>query len=129
MPYAIAVLLALLSLIVISQPFLKAHLQSKANSPPDPAEEPDRSNRSLFDDIDRLKLDLDLGSVTPEEYERQMNALRHAAAANLRAQELPAQRKRDESKTSQEVNDALEERIRRHRRALLQQRETPHEEA
>ena len=76
MPYAIVVLLALLSLIVISHPFLKAHLQSKANSPPDPSEEPDRSNQSLFDDIDRLKLDLDLGSVTPQEYERQMNALR-----------------------------------------------------
>ena len=121
MPYAIAVLLALLSLIVISHPFLRAHLQSKANSLSDLSEEPDRSNRSLFDDIDRLNLDLDLGNVTPEEYERQMNALRHAAAANLRAQELLAQGNRDESKTSQEVDDALEERIRQHLRDLRQQ--------
>ena len=125
MPYVIALLLALLSLIVISHPFLKAHLQTKANSSPDPSKEPVQPNQSLFDDIDRLQLDLDVGNVTPEEYERQMNALRHAAAANLRAKELTAQDNQDESQISQEVDDALEERIRQHLHDLQQQDKDP----
>ena len=125
MPYVIALLLALLSILVISHPFLKAHLQTKTNPSSDPSKEPVQPNQSLFDDIDRLWLDLDVGNVTPEEYERQMNALRHAAAENLRAQELTARDNQDESQTSQEVDDALEERIRQHLHDLKQQGKDP----
>ena len=84
-----------------------------------------KPNQSLFDDIDRLRLDLDVGNVTPEEYERQMNALRHAAAENLRAQELTNQDNQDESQASQEVDDDLEERIRQHLLDLRQQGKDP----
>ena len=125
MPYVIALLLTILSIIVISHPFLKARLQTKEKSPPDPSKEPVQANQSLFDDIDRLRLDLDVGNVTPEEYERQMNALRHAAAENLRAQELTARDNQDESQTSQEVDDALEERIRQHLHDLKQRGKDP----
>ena len=88
MAYIIGTMLALLSLIVISYPFLKSRLQSQAISRPDELEELARARQSLFDEMDRLKLDLDVDNITQEEYEERIAGVRRAAATSLRDEEL-----------------------------------------
>lgn len=113
MAYIIGTLLALLSLIVISYPFLKPRLQSRAISRPDELEELARARQSLFDEMDRLKLDLDVDNITQEEYEERMGGVRHTAAASFRDEELlRAQANPDEAKALEELDSELEEKIR-----------------
>jgi len=113
MAYIIGTLLALLSLIVISYPFLKPRLQSQAISRPDELEELARSRQSLFDEMDRLKLDLDVANITQEEYEERIGSVRRAAAASFRDEQLlRAQANPDEAKALEELDSELEEKIR-----------------
>lgn len=113
MAYIIGTMLILLSLIIISYPFLKSHLPSRAILRPEELEELDRTRQPLFDEMERLKLDLDVVNITQEEYEERMAGLRRAVAASLRDEELlPTSGNLDEAKALEVLDSELEEKIR-----------------
>ncbi len=121
MAYLIAALLTLLSLLVISYPFLKPRLQPPTGSPSEELEGLERELRSLLDEMDRLQLDLEAGNLAQEEHDRQAQGLRRAAAANLRAQK-PLQARAD---AEEELSASLEEEIRARRLARRQEDDRP----
>ncbi len=114
MHYLLAFLLALLSLLVVSYPLLKFR-QRRTPS----ADSPDTHNRlaqnleSAFEDIDRLQMEFELGVIEPQDYQRQMDELRRAAADALRAHEQRSPSAEDDA--YQDLDALLEERIRRQR--------------
>ncbi len=119
MHYLIALLLALLSLLVVSYPLLKAR---QSETPSDDQSDTDnrlaRNVESAFDEIDRLQMEFELGVIEPQDYQRQMDELRRAAAETLRAYEMEAFGSTDDAPTPESLDDLLEERIRLRRRAL-----------
>ena len=122
MHYLIALLLALLSLLVVSYPLLKTR-QSEAPSP-EPSDTKDRLGRNVedaFDDIDRLQMEFELGVIERQEYQQQMDDLRRVAAVSLRAYEEEAQGEIDGAPTLKDRDDLLEERIRLRRLAQRRQ--------
>lgn len=126
MHYLIALMLALLSLLVVSYPLLKAR-QREAPSP-EPSYTKDRLGRKVedaFDDIDRLQMEFELGVIERQEYQQQMDDLRRVAAVSLRAYEEEAQGEIDEAPTPKDRDDLLEERIRLRRLAQRRQDSEP----
>ena len=118
MHYLIALLLALLSLLVVSYPLLKSRRHaSKPQSPSDSNDSHTQNIEDTFDEIDRLQLEFELGVIEPDDYQRQMNELRRAAAQSLRAYEQSLGSTND-SPTPNDMDALLEERIRLHRRTL-----------
>ena len=113
MHYLLALLLALLSLLVISYPLLKARQREDEPQPPSNADNPlTRNIESAFDEIDQLQMEFELGVIEPDDYQRRMNELRRDAAESLRAYD-------QQSPTSPDDLDALiEERIRLRRLTL-----------
>ena len=125
MHYLIALLLALLSLLVVSYPLLKARQQETAS--PDPSNTSDQLGRNIesaFDEIDQLQMEFELGVIEPQDYQRQMSELRHAAADTLRAYEMETFGSTNDAPTPESLDDLLEERIRLRRRALLNNSES-----
>ena len=125
MHYLIALLLAFLSLLVVSYPLLKARQQETAS--PEPSDTPDQLSRNIesaFDEIDQLQMEFELGVIEPQDYQRQMNELRHAAADTLRAYEMETFGSTNDAPTPESLDDLLEERIRLRRRALLNNSES-----
>ena len=119
MHYLIALLLALLSLLVVSYPLLKA--RQRETTPSDPSNTPDQLSRNIesaFDEIDQLQMEFELGVIEPQDYQRQMNDLRRAAAETLRIYEMETFGSTNDAPTPESIDDLLEERIRLHRRAL-----------
>ena len=118
MHYLIALLLALLSLLVVSYPLLKSRRHhAKPQSPSDSNDRHTQNIEDTFDEIDRLQLEFELGVIEPDDYHRQMNELRGAAAQSLRAYEQSLGSTND-SPTPNDMDALLEERIRLHRRTL-----------
>lgn len=118
MHYLIALLLALLSLLVISYPLLKA--RQRDTTPPDPSNTDNHLVQNIektFDEIDQLQMEFELGVIEPDDYHRRMDELRRAAAESLRAydQNSPA--------SPDDLDALLEERI-RHRRLTLRNNNT-----
>ena len=72
----------------------------------------------MFDEIERLGLEFELGTIEPQDYQLQMDELRRAAAECLRTYEMKASETADESPTPNVQSDLLEERIRLRRLAL-----------
>lgn len=119
MHYLIALLLALLSILVVSYPLLKA--RQRETTPPEPSDVPDQLGRnveSAFDEIDQLQMEFELGTIEPQDYQRQMNKLRRAAAESLRAYEMETFESMNDAPAPESLDDLLEERIRLRRRAL-----------
>ena len=119
MHYLIALLLALLCILVVSYPLLKA--RQRETAPPEPSDVPDQLGRnveSAFDEIDQLQMEFELGTIEPQDFQRQMNELRHAAAESLRAYEMETFGSTKDAPTPESLDDLLEERIRLRRRAL-----------
>ncbi len=119
MHYLIALLLALLSILVVSYPLLKA--RQRETTPPEPSDVPDQLGRnveSAFDEIDQLQMEFELGTIEPQDYQRQMNELRRAAAESLRAYEMETFGSMNDAPAPESLDDLLEERIRLRRRAL-----------
>ena len=115
MHYLIALLLALLSLVVVSYPLLKARQRQ-----PQPLDDSEPSGRSLdeaLNDIERLQMEYELGIVAPEDYRRQLDELRQAAAQSLRASERGASVDDEDSPapTPEDWDALLEEHIRQRR--------------
>ena len=112
MAYVIGFLLALLSVIILAYPFLKARLRATVGREVSKAEELARARQAIFDEMGRLKLDLDVNNITQEEYQQRMAGLRRNAAVNLRRkEELGAKAGRDEAETLEELDRKVEERI------------------
>lgn len=119
MHYLIAFLLALLSLLVVSYPLLKA--RQRETTPPEPSDAPDQLGRnveSAFDAIDQLQMEFELGVIEQRDYQRQMNELRRAAAESLRTYEMETFGSANDAPDPENLDDLLEERIRLRRRAL-----------
>ena len=126
MHYLIALMLALLSLLVVSYPLLKAR-QREAQSH-DPSYTKNRLGRNVedaFDDIDRLQMEFELGTIETQDHQRQMDELRRTAAESLRAYEQQALGSTDESPTPKDIDDLLEKRIRLRRLAQRRQNSEP----
>ena len=122
MHYLIALLLALLSILVVSYPLLKTR-QREAPSP-EPSDTQARLDRRIhdaFQDIDQLQMEFELGTIEREDYQHQMNELRSAAAQSLRAYEQETFGSIDEAPTPKDLDDLLEERIRLRRLAQRHQ--------
>ena len=114
MAYIIGALLALLSLIIISYPFLNPRLQSQVISRSYELEELAKARQSLFDELDRIKLDLDVDNITKKEYEELIGSVRRSAAESFRDEELlRSQTSPDEAMTLEELDNELEEKIKR----------------
>ena len=119
MHYLIALLLALLSLLVVSYPLLKARQrETSSDDPPDTGNRLARNVDETFDEIDRLQMEFELGVIEPQDYQRQMDELRRAAAESLRAFEIEAFGSTNDAPAPESLDDLLEERIRLRRRAL-----------
>ena len=119
MHYLIALLLALLSILVVSYPLLKA--RQRETTPGEPSNTPDQLGRnveSAFDEIDQLQMEFELGVIDPQDYQRQMDELRNAAADTLRAYEMETFGSTNDAPTPESLDDLLEERIRLRRRTL-----------
>ena len=119
MHYLIALLLALLSILVVSYPLLKA--RQRETTPPEPSDTPHQLSRnveSAFDEIDQLQMEFELGTIEPQDYQRQMDELRRAAAETLRAYEMETFGTTKDAPTPENLDDLLEERIRLRRRTL-----------
>ena len=122
MHYLIALLLALLSLLVVSYPLLKTRQrEGQHEATLDAKDQPARSVEDAFDDIDRLQMEFELGVIELQEYQQQMDDLRHIAAVSLRAYEEEAQGGIDGAPTLKDRDDLLEERIRIRRLAQRSQ--------
>ncbi len=122
MHYLIALMLAFLSLLVVSYPLLKTRErggQSKALS--NAKERLGRKVEDAFDDIDRLQMEFELGVIERQEYQQQMDDLRRVAAVSLHAYEEEAQGGIDGAPTLKDRDDLLEERIRIRRLAQRSQ--------
>ena len=118
MHYLIALLLALLSLLVVSYPLLKSRRHdAKPQSPSNSNDSHTQNIEETFDEIDRLQLEFELGVIEPDDYQRQMNELRRAAAQSLRAYEQSLG-PTDGAPTPDDFDTLLEERIRQHRQSL-----------
>ncbi len=83
MAVLIGILLALLCLVVLALPFLKARYSSSLLSS---ELEPDSDDeiRTVFNEMERLKLDRDVGYLTEQEYRERLQPLRVTAADLLR---------------------------------------------
>lgn len=127
MHYLIAFLLALLSIIVVSYPLLKSRRpDDKPKSHSDSDEPLSQIVQENFDEIDRLQLEYELGVIDPEDYQRQMDELRRAAAQSLRAYDNKLRELARDPHTATDIDDLLEERIRQRRRSLrLQDTDNP----
>ena len=122
MHYLIALMLALLSLLVVSYPLLKT--RQREGLSPAPSNDKDQSARNVedaFDDIDRLQMEFELGVIELQEYQQQMDDLRRVAAVSLRAYEEEAQGGIDGAPTLKDRDDLLEEHIRIRRLAQRSQ--------
>jgi hypothetical protein len=83
MAVIIGILLALLCLVVLALPFLKArYFDSLLESDRDTGL--DGEIRALFSEMERLRLDRDVGYLTDEEYRQRLDPLRLTAADLLR---------------------------------------------
>ena len=121
MHYLIALLLAILSLLVVSYPLLKSRRHdAKPQSPSKSNNNHTQNIEEALDEIDRLQLEFELGVIEPDDYQRQMNELRRAAAQSLRAYEQSLGPTTG-APTPEDFDDLLEERIRLHRRNLRHQ--------
>ena len=126
MHYLIALMLALLSLLVVSYPLLKAReREGHFRSPSDDRDRLGQSVGDAFDDIDRLQMEFELGTIEAEDYQRQMDELRRTAAESLRAYEQEAQEASSLAPTSEDLDDLLEKRIRLRRLAQRRQDSEP----
>lgn len=127
MHYLIALLLALLSILVVSYPLLKA--RQREATPGEPSNTPDQLGRnveSAFDEIDQLQMEYELGVIDPQDYQRHMDELRRAAAQTLRAYDHELRESAHDSPTATDMDDLLEERIRQRRHSLrLQDTDNP----
>ena len=127
MHYLIAILLALLSIIVVSYPLLKSRRPDvKPEYSSDSKGPLSQMVQQNFDEIDRLQLEYELGVIDPEDYQRQMDELRRAAAQTLRAYDHELRESAHDSPTATDMDDLLEERIRQRRHSLrLQDTDNP----
>ena len=89
MALAIAIVLALLSLAVLTYPFVRRRQMFEPSVRADLAEPPGGS-ALLFDEMRRLRGDLDVGTITEEDFAGRMRELRLAAAAAMRDEENEA---------------------------------------
>ena len=126
MHYLIALMLALLSLLVVSYPLLKARQRETTSSEPSDTEDHlGRNVESAFDEIDRLQMEFELGTIETQDYQRQMDELRRTAAESLRAYEQEAENASSLAPTPDDLDDLLEKRIRLRRLAQRRQDSEP----
>ena len=113
MAYVIGILLTLLSVVVLAYPFLKARRAALEAKETAAVEELVRARQTIFDEMKRLRLDLDVNNITPEEYQQRTASLRRDAAVNLRREEkLRSIDSKYEAETLKELDRHVEESIR-----------------
>ncbi|MBF8266737.1 MAG: hypothetical protein HW388_245 [Dehalococcoidia bacterium] len=84
----LALPLALLSMVLLAWPILRrGRPASGPISPLDPLEEVRRRQQQIYEEIQTLILDHELGNVRHEEYEEELRALRLKAAHALQEQD------------------------------------------
>ncbi len=122
MAFLIASLLVILCIALVAYPFLGKHYLRNSTFLPHSLQELRLLRQSLYEEIERLKMDVDVGQVTQQEYEDRVRDLRHWAAATLRKEHQVGQ---DHHEADGGLDRALEEEIARLRRsqASLQARE------
>ncbi|MBM3924926.1 MAG: hypothetical protein FJ320_02910 [SAR202 cluster bacterium] len=84
----IGILIALLCLVVLAIPFLKARYHNTLLRDSGDSDR-DAEIRAVFSEMERLKLDRDVGYLTDQEYTERLHPLRLAAADLLRKRQQP----------------------------------------
>lgn len=101
MAFLIASLLVILCIALVAYPFLGKRYHRNSTFLPHSFEELRLLRQSLYEEIERLKMDVDVGQVTQEEYENRVRDLRHWAAVTLR-------KERQVSPHHHEANEGLD---------------------
>ena len=86
MPLAFSALLAVIAIVIVAIPFFRTPKKDDTFNPQDA--EAFRSQReSIYQALETLRLERELGQVDDEEYQRQLREYRRQAAIALEAQE------------------------------------------
>ena len=122
MALAFSALLALLAIAIVAIPFFRAPNKADTFNPQD-AEALRSQRESIYQALETLRLELALGQVDEQEYQRQLGEYRRQAAIALQQQErVEGDQKGDHDK----LEALLEEEVLA-ARARLQERDAPPE--
>ena len=125
MAFIVGFLLAVLSIAALAYPFLRVRRGVKGPPMSESLEELRRTGQSLYDEINQLKLDLDVRNVSQEEYQERVPRLRRHAAAILRKEDQIELRRRQEKASDwEQLDKKLEDQVRRLRLSWRQQDST-----
>ena len=98
----IAALLAILVVAVIAYPFIRHRFSPELPSAPRvPEEKGRRAGPAIYEDIETLRFEFELGSIDEKEYQERLRAYRLQAASTLR----------DRERRDLEIDRSLEEEI------------------
>jgi len=112
MAVVIGILLALLCLVVLALPFVKArHASPTATTDVDT--DLDSEIRTVFSEMERLKLDRDVGYLTDQEYRERLEPLRLVTADLLRRRQQSITTSDQPQPIPQDLDQRIEEEISR----------------